>query len=176
MKGELSGGYLVFFILYLFQFSFYIDEVGEIYIGFMEVVGVFQKVFEFIDREFKIQNSGIVIFNEVSGEVEFQNVFFVYFIRLDIIVLDSVSFSVKLGEVIVLVGFSGGGKSICISFLEYFYELILGEVLIDLILVKNFDYKYLYNKVVLVGQEFVLFVRLVKENIIYGFGNDVEID
>lgn len=44
-------------------------------------------------------------------------------------------FSVIFGEVIVFVGLSGGGKSICISFLEYFYELIFGEVLIDFIFV-----------------------------------------
>lgn len=60
-------------------------------------------------------------------------------------------FSVISGEVIVFVGFSGGGKSICISFLEYFYEFIFGEVLIDFINVKNFEYKYLYSKVILVG-------------------------
>lgn len=176
MKGELSGGYLVSFILYLLQLSFYIDEVGEIYTGLMEAVGASQKVFELIDREPKIQNSGIVTPNEVSGEVEFQNVSFAYPTRPDITVLDSVSFSVKPGEVIALVGPSGGGKSTCISLLEHFYEPTSGEVLIDSIPVKNFDHKYLHNKVALVGQEPVLFARSVKENITYGLGNDVEID
>ncbi|PFX32325.1 ATP-binding cassette sub-family B member 9 [Stylophora pistillata] len=175
INGDLTGGYLVSFILYLLQLSFYIDEVGEIYTGLMEAVGASQKVFELIDREPKIQNSGVVTPGEVSGEVTFQNVSFAYPTRPDITVLDKVSFSIKPGEVIALVGPSGGGKSTCISLLEHFYEPTSGEVLIDSIPVKNFDHKYLHNKVALVGQEPVLFARSVKENIAYGLGND-EID
>lgn len=117
----------------------------------MEVVGVFKKVFEFIDRKFKIENKGVIVFGRILGEVRFENVLFVYFIRFDILVLNDVIFSVVLGEVVVFVGFSGGGKSICISLLEYFYELLLGEVLVDFILVRNYNYKYFYSKIVLVG-------------------------
>lgn len=176
LEGELSGGYLVSFILYQLQLSFYIDEVGEIYTGLMEAVGASQKVFELIDREPKIQNNGIVTPSEVSGEVKFQNVSFAYPTRPDITVLDNVSFSVTPGEVIALVGPSGGGKSTCISLLEHFYEPTSGEVLIDSIPVKNFEHKYLHSKVALVGQEPVLFARSVKENIAYGLTNSGEVN
>ncbi|XP_078365002.1 ABC-type oligopeptide transporter ABCB9-like [Oculina patagonica] len=176
LEGELSGGYLVSFILYQLQLSFYIDEVGEIYTGLMEAVGASQKVFELIDRKPKIQDNGIVTPGEVSGEIRFQNVSFAYPTRPDISVLDNVSFSVTPGEVIALVGPSGGGKSTCISLLEHFYEPTTGEVLIDSIPVKNFEHKYLHSKVALVGQEPVLFARSVKENIAYGLDSDGEID
>lgn len=176
LEGELSGGYLVSFILYQLQLSFYIDEIGEIYTGLMEAVGASQKVFELIDRKPKIQNNGVVMPTEVLGEVKFQNVSFAYPTRPDIVVLDNVSFSVSPGEVIALVGPSGGGKSTCISLLEHFYEPTAGEVLIDSTPVKNFEHKYLHNKVALVGQEPVLFARSVKENIAYGLDSNGEID
>ena len=176
LEGELSGGNLVSFILYQLQLGFYISEIGEIYTGLLEAVGASQKVFELIDRKPKIQNDGIVNPSEVLGEVRFENVSFAYPTRPDILVLDKVSFSVTPGEVIALVGPSGGGKSTCISLLEHFYEPTSGEVLIDSIPIKNFDHKYLHSKVTLVGQEPVLFARSVKENIAYGLRNDGEID
>ena len=176
LEGELSGGYLVSFLLYQLQLSFYIDEVGEIYTGLMEAVGASQKVLELIDRKPNIQNNGIVTPGEVLGEVRFENVSFAYPTRPDITVLDNVSFSVTPGEVIALVGPSGGGKSTCISLLEHFYEPTSGEVLIDSIPVKNLEHKYLHSKVALVGQEPVLFARSVKENIAYGLDSGGEID
>jgi len=176
LEGELSGGNLVSFILYQLQLGFYISEIGDIYTGLLEAVGASEKVFELIDRKPKIQNNGIVNPSEVLGEVRFENVSFAYPTRPNILVLDKVSFSVTPGEVIALVGPSGGGKSTCISLLEHFYEPTSGEVLIDSIPVRNFEHKYLHSKVALVGQEPVLFARSIKENIAYGLGNGGNID
>lgn len=176
LEGELSGGNLVSFILYQLQLGFYISEIGDIYTGLLEAVGASEKVFELIDRKPKIQNNGIVNPSEVLGEVRFENVSFAYPTRPNILVLDKVSLSVTPGEVIALVGPSGGGKSTCISLLEHFYEPTSGEVLIDSIPVRNFEHKYLHSKVALVGQEPVLFARSIKENIAYGLGNGGNID
>lgn len=176
LEGELSGGNLVSFILYQLQLGFYISEIGDIYTGLLEAVGASEKVFELIDQKPKIQNNGIVNPSEVLGEVRFENVSFAYPTRPNILVLDKVSFSVTPGEVIALVGPSGGGKSTCISLLEHFYEPTSGEVLIDSIPVRNFEHKYLHSKVALVGQEPVLFARSIKENIAYGLGNGGNID
>lgn len=171
LEGELSGGYLVSFILYQIQLTFYMEELGDIYTGLMEAVGASQKVFELIDRKPKIQNTGVVTPSEISGEVKFENVSFAYPTRPDIVVLSDVSFSATRGEVVALVGPSGGGKSTCISLLEHFYEPTAGDVLIDSIPVRNYEHKYLHSKVALVGQEPVLFARSVKENIAYGLNS-----
>ena len=176
LKGELSGGYLVSFILYQFQLSGYIEEVGDIYTGLMEAVGASKKVFELIDRDPKIQNNGGVTSNEVSGEVKFENVSFAYPTRPDIPVLSNVSFSAEIGEVVALVGPSGGGKSSCINLLQHFYEPTAGQVLIDSIPVKDYEHKFLHTKVALVSQEPVLFARSVKDNIAYGITSNSEID
>lgn len=177
LEGELSGGYLVSFILFQLQLTSYIDEVGDIYTGLMEAVGASKKVFELIDRKPRIENAGVVTLSEVSGEVRFESVSFAYPTRPDISVLNDVSFSVACGEVVALVGPSGGGKSTCISLLEHFYEPTSGEVLIDSVPVGNYEHKYLHSKVALVGQEPVLFARSVKENIAYGLNTNCgEID
>ena len=172
LEGELSGGYLVSFILYQLQLTFYIEEVGDIYTGLMEAVGASKKVFELIDRKPKIENVGYASPGEFAGEVKFENVSFAYPTRSDISVLNGVSFSAAQGEVVALVGPSGGGKSTCISLLEHFYEPTSGEVLIDSVPVRNYEHKFLHSKVALVGQEPVLFARSVKENIAYGLSSD----
>ena len=81
--------------------------------------------------------------------------------------LQDVSFTVEPGEMVAVVGPSGGGKSTCVNLLEHFYEPTSGEVLMDGIPVKDLDHQYLHTKVALVSQEPVLFARSVKENIAY---------
>ena len=58
-----------------------------------------------------------------------------------------VSFSVSPGEVVALVGPSGGGKSTCVNLLEHFYEPVQGDVLLDDINIHDYDHKYLHTKV-----------------------------
>lgn len=172
LEGELSGGYLVSFILYQIQLTSYIEEIGDIYTGLMEAVGASKKVFELIDRKPRICNTGTVSSGRISGEIRFENVSFCYPTRPDISVLNNVTFSAAPGETVALVGPSGGGKTTCISLLEHFYEPTSGEVLVDSIPVKTYDHKYLHSKIAMVGQEPVLFARSVKENIAYGLSSN----
>lgn len=171
LSEELTGGNLVSFILYQLELSFCLEEVGDVYTGFMEALGAAQKVFKLIKREPKILNNGSVVPLHSSGEVEFRNVSFSYPTRPNVSVLDDVSFTVKAGQVVALVGSSGGGKSTTINLLQHFYEPQSGEVLIDSIPVQHLDHKYLHKAVSLVGQEPVLFSCSIRENIAYGIDN-----
>ncbi len=60
-----------------------------------------------------------------------------------------VSFTVCPGEVVALVGPSGGGKSTCVNLLEHFYETTVGQVLIDNTPIQQYDHKFLHEKVIL---------------------------
>ncbi|TKR97011.1 hypothetical protein L596_010942 [Steinernema carpocapsae] len=136
----------------------------------MQAVGASRKVFDFIDRKPLVSNDGRIgpdgRVTKLEGRIEFRNVKFSYPIRLP--VMKNLSFTVNPGEVVALVGPSGGGKSSCIAMLEHFYEPDSGEVLLDGIPIREYDHKFLHTKIALVGQEPVLYARSVRENIKYG--------
>ena len=174
LRGELSGGNLVSFILYQFQMMMCIDEVGDVYTALMEATGASKKVFELIERSPDILNNGIEKPSEFHGEIEFQHVSFAYPSRPNVPILGDVSFKVKSGAVVALIGSSGGGKSTCISLLEHFYEPSSGQILLDSIPIQNFDHKYIHRKMALVGQEPILFAKSIKENIAYALESEEE--
>ncbi|KAL6732530.1 hypothetical protein Aduo_003282 [Ancylostoma duodenale] len=168
IQGKIESGLLVSFLLYQFQLGENLRELGEVWNGLMQAVGASRKVFEFIDRDPKVKNDGKYAPEKLIGRIEFKNVQFSYPIRPDLPIMEDLTFTVEPGEVVALVGPSGGGKSSCIAMLEHFYEPNGGEVLLDGVPIREYDHKYLHTKVALVGQEPVLYARSVTENVGYG--------
>ncbi|CAD6196304.1 unnamed protein product [Caenorhabditis auriculariae] len=168
IKGKVESGLLVSFLLYQFQLGENLRELGEVWNGLMQAVGASRKVFEFIDRQPLVQNHGNYKPDVLEGRIEFRNVKFSYPVRPDLTIMEDLSFVVNPGEVVALVGPSGGGKSSCIAMLEHFYEPLSGDVLLDGVPIRDYDHKYLHTKVALVGQEPVLYARSVTQNIGYG--------
>lgn len=169
IRNQLSGGSLVSFILYSMDLGFAIEDIGDVYTGLMEAVGASKKILVYINRKSKINNNGTLSpGNGIEGDIDFKEVSFSYPSRPDVPVLDKINFSVKKGEIVALVGPSGGGKSSIINLLERFYEPSSGDILIDNVNVSNYDHGFIHNKMSLVQQEPVLFARKINENINYG--------
>lgn len=114
-----------------------------------------------VDGDKDIKDSGI------RGEIEFKNANFKYPDAEDY-VLSDISFSVKKGETLAIIGATGCGKSTVINLIPRFYDVTEGEVLVDGVNVKDYKQKELRNKIGYVSQKATLFGGTVKSNIAYG--------
>jgi len=131
------------------------------------------KMFETIERKPLIDSydtSGTIL-EDIKGDIELRNVHFRYPARPDVQIFAGISLKVPSGKTAALVGQSGSGKSTVISLLERFYDPDSGELLIDGINLKDLQLKWIREKIGLVGQEPVLFLTTIRENIAYGKEN-----
>jgi ABC-type multidrug transport system fused ATPase/permease subunit len=101
------------------------------------------------------------------GEIEFRNVSFKYPSR-DTYVLKNVSFRIRPGQIVALIGHSGSGKSTCVQLIERFYDTTDGMILLDGHDIKTLDPRWIHQKIGLVAQDPVLFHTTVRTNIVYG--------
>ncbi|KAF3456433.1 hypothetical protein FNV43_RR01083 [Rhamnella rubrinervis] len=128
------------------------------------------KMFETISRKPEIDaydNKGQQL-DDVCGDIELRDVHFCYPSRPDEQIFKGFSLSIPSGTTIALVGQSGSGKSTVISLIERFYDPQAGEVLIDGINLKEFQLKWIRQKIGLVSQEPVLFTCSIRDNVAYG--------
>ncbi|KAK7264797.1 hypothetical protein RJT34_32408 [Clitoria ternatea] len=128
------------------------------------------KMFETIKRKPEIDafdTTGRQL-DDISGDIELREVCFSYPTRPDELIFSGFSLTIPRGTTAALVGHSGSGKSTVVSLIERFYDPQAGEVLIDGINLKEFQLKWIRQKIGLVSQEPVLFTCSIKENISYG--------
>ena len=165
--GSMSGGTLISFAFYQMSLSDAINTMGWVFSGMMDALGASEKVIEYIDRVPRSKPSGAYAPKTLRGVLEFKNVKFSYPSRPHAKVLDGVSFTVNPGEIVALVGESGGGKSSCMSLIERFYDLSGGSITLDGVDINEYDHHFYHQAVVIVGQEPVLTSPTIGENIGY---------
>jgi ATP-binding cassette, subfamily B, bacterial len=124
-----------------------------------------ERVFEIIDEPAESQR-GRKFESAVRGEIEFRDVSFSYGTELP--ALSDVSFHVRPGETIALVGKTGAGKSTLINLLTRFYEFEEGEILIDGQSIQDLNIRDLRQKIGMVTQENFLFNGTIRENLQMG--------
>jgi ATP-binding cassette subfamily B protein len=108
----------------------------------------------------------------VKGEIVFENVSFMYSDG-EKDVLKDVSFIVKPGQAIALLGSTGSGKSSLVNLLPRFHEYTGGRILLDGVELTDYSRAYLRKQMGIVEQEPFLFSRTIRENITYGVGREV---
>jgi ATP-binding cassette, subfamily B, bacterial len=167
-NGEpLSSGVFVSFLLYTTMFVGPIEVIGQIARTMNRATSSAHRVFEVLDSEPEIRDTlDPVRLEPVRGSVTFENVTFAYDgVRQ---VLKGISFHVEPGELIGLVGPSGGGKSTVVSLIARFYEATGGMVKIDGVDVRALDTGHFREQLGMVLQDPYLFHGTVLENIRYG--------
>lgn len=125
-----------------------------------------EKIIDLLNTESNIKNNNETVkVNKFKGDIEFRNV------SLDLDgrrVIDNISFKVKSGKTVGLVGHTGSGKSIIINLLSRFYDATEGEIFIDGVNVKDIDLEVLRKNIAVAMQDIFLFSDTIKDNIAYG--------
>ena len=125
-----------------------------------------QRLFEIYDTEPDIKEKEDAITpEEIRGDVEFKNVEFSYIKNHKVI--NNVSFDVKAGKILGIVGHSGAGKSTIVNLIMRLYDSDEGEILVDGINVKDLSFKALYENIAIVSQETFFFIGSILDNIRY---------
>jgi ATP-binding cassette subfamily B (MDR/TAP) protein 9 len=166
----LTSGQLVSFLLLLGSLSEGFSNMGSIFSSITQALGAADKVFELIRRPPKSTPlpEPPLAPPTCRGEVELRDVVFRYPARPAFPVLRKLNMIAKPGQVVALVGPSGGGKSSCVALLENFYEPESGMVLLDGRKVQEYDPHWFHRHVSIVSQEPVLYARSIRQNILFG--------
>jgi ATP-binding cassette subfamily B protein len=163
IKLEASLGILIAFILYLNMLfrplRFLADKFNTLQMGMVAA----ERVFKILDSDNQTENKGTLTDGKMQGNVSFQNVWFAY-INQDY-VLKNISFEVKAGQTLAIVGATGSGKSTIINIINRFYDFEKGKVIIDGHDINEYELSYLRSNIGLVLQDVFLFSGSVLDNI-----------
>ncbi len=121
-----------------------------------------ERVFGILDRNEIIENTGTIA-RTAKGDIAFKNVWFAY--DQENFVLRDVSFSIKAGTTLAIVGATGAGKSSIINILNRFYEIQKGQILLDDAEIHDYELDALRANIGLVLQDVFLFSGSIYENI-----------
>ncbi|XP_048141171.1 ABC transporter B family member 9-like isoform X4 [Rhodamnia argentea] len=171
-----NGGQIINVIMAIMVGGMSLGQTSPCINAFASGQAAVYKMFETIDRKPLIDSYDISgrILDDIKGNIELRDVHFRYPARPDVQIFAGFSLTVPSGQTAALVGQSGSGKSTVISLLERFYDPDSGEVLIDGVNLKELQLKWIREKIGLVGQEPVLFLTTIRENIAYGKENATE--
>ncbi|MCG6917283.1 MAG: ABC transporter ATP-binding protein/permease, partial [Deltaproteobacteria bacterium] len=164
LADKLTLGALVVFISYLRMFFGPIRDVSQKYSIMQSAMASAERIFLLLDEKDKERyNSGKAKPHTLKGEIEFQRVTFAY--HPDEPVLKDISFKVRSGETLAIVGVTGAGKTTLMHLLERFYQPQGGRILLDGKDLRDLDLPWLRSQVGLIMQDVFLFAGKLRENI-----------
>ncbi len=165
VQGTLSIGALIAFFTYAQRFYEPISDLSEKYNILQSAMAASERVFKLLDTTVKIEDRGTHTFQQIDS-IEFRNVWFAY--NNEEWVLRNISFTVKRGERVALVGHTGAGKTTITALLLRFYEPQRGEILVNGIPHREFSLQALRRIFAIVQQDFFLFTGTIGQNISMG--------
>jgi len=164
---QLSLGSLVAFIGYIQMFFRPIRDIAEKYNIMQSAMASTERIVEFLDHKEEIPEPENPVKPErVLGHLQFDQVTFGY--RKDVPVLKDVSFEVKPGEMVAIVGATGAGKTTVVNLIERFYDPLQGSVLLDGVDLRRWPKKDLQQQIGLVMQDVFIFSGSLADNILLG--------
>jgi len=165
--GKVSLGVIVAITSYAARFWQPIMNLGNIFNNFINNIAYLERIFETLDEPVTVDDAeDAVEMAPIKGDVTFENVTFAYEEGKD--VLKNVSFTVKAGESVALVGPTGAGKSTIVNLISRFYNVNQGRVLIDGQDIAKVTLHSLRSQMGIMLQDSFIFSGTIEDNIRYG--------
>ncbi len=166
-KTGITVGILTAFVAYISRFWAPINTIANFYNGVLTAVSYLERIFETIDEPVEVTDEADAIeMPQIQGDVEFKNVSFSY--EDDVPILKDVSFKVKKGECIAIVGPTGAGKTTIVNLLSRFYNVDSGQVLVDGQDISKVTLRSLRTQMGVMMQDSFIFSGTIMDNIRYG--------
>jgi len=167
LDGDMKIGVLFAFLMYILSSFQPLRDIADMWNMFLSGITSAERIFSILDWSPEADLGRVDIEVErnspINGDIEFRNVWFSY--DDDRYVLEDVSFSIKSGEKIGLVGPTGSGKTTILSLLMRFYDPQKGQILIDGKDIRTWNKRVLRDHIALVQQDVFLFSGTVDDNI-----------
>lgn len=162
VKGNISLGTLVVFNTYEGMLLWPVRQLGRILSDMGKMTVSLKRITQILDVPVE-EEGGLGLRPEIKGNIVFKDVKFQY--DEDAPILDGVSFEVKQGETIAIIGSTGSGKSSLMHLLPRLYDYQGGSVKVDGVELSDIDRKWIRKNIGIVLQEPFLYSRTIKENI-----------
>ncbi len=170
---DLTIGDITVLVALLGRMYMPVNSLLNIQVDWMRAMALFSRIFDYFDIPVEIDNApDAIIPDRVEGNVVFDHVCFGY--EKDRPVLKDVSFELKAGHSIAIVGPSGSGKSTIINLIPRLYDVDEGRVTFDGVDVRKLDLGFLRAQVGVVSQETYLFNGTIRENLLYAKADATE--
>lgn len=170
-QGDISVGTLTAFITYISMFWMPVMNLSNFYNQLITNLSGAERIFEILDTEPDISDADDVEeLPEIKGSVSFENVSFTYDegTPAETKVLENVSFTVKPGETIALVGPTGAGKTTIVNLISRFYDIQKGRICVDGYDLTKISIESLRQQMGVMTQDNFLFSGTIRDNIRYG--------
>jgi len=170
IKGEIENiGVIVEFLLYVNMLTWPIASIGWVTSLVQQADASQERINEFLDQAPEITNNKETP-DEIKGNISFKNVSFTYD-DTNITALKNISFEVKSGETLAVIGKTGAGKSTILELIGRLYDVEQGEITIDNRNIQQLNLDSLRNNIGYVPQDAFLFSDSIKSNIKFGKAN-----
>lgn len=171
IAGNISKGNILEFIIYINMLTWPVTAIGWVTSIIQRAAASQTRINEFLATQPKIVNPTEKPLN-VEGNIAFKNVSFTY-PESGIEALKNISFEIKQGETLAVIGRTGSGKSSIINLLLRTYDVNAGEILIDNQNLKSINLNEFRENTGLVPQEVFLFSDTIENNIAFGYKNNL---
>ena len=166
ISGESTPGTFFSFLAGILALYQPVKSLSKVNSMIQKALAATKRVYEILDVQNNItEKPHAIALPRIREKIEFQHVFFAY---QEQTVLHDIQLTAKTGEVIALVGTSGGGKTTLVNLLPRFYDVTIGAVLIDGVDIRDVTIKSLRVQIAIVTQQSFLFNDTVQNNIAYG--------